>query len=131
MAPGGKVAPSPDAYEKALRGWKRATVAALRAAVANAARLDEEIKWTNVLYSSNGPVAIIRAEGEAVRFGFWRGKQLTDIESRLKPGGKFDMATMTFRKGDSVDAGVVAKLVKKAVKLNATLGDPQDAGKPS
>ena len=129
MAYGGKVADNPDAYVKALRGWQREAVVALRAAITGAAKLDEQIKWTNLVYVSNGPVLMIRAQAETVLLGFWRGQRLTDIEMRLKKGGKYEMATMAFRKGDAVDAGVVARLVRKAVKLNAELGNPQDAAK--
>ena len=124
MAYGGKVAESPDAYVAALRGWRREIVVALRTAVTKAAKLDERIKWTHLVYFSNGPVLLIRAEAKRVLLGFWRGKRLTDIELRLKPGGKYEMATMVFVAGDTVDAAVVAKLARRAVKLNATEGDP-------
>jgi hypothetical protein len=124
MAYGGKVAESPDAYVAALRGWKRETVEALRRAVVTAAKLDERIKWTHLVYFSSGPALLIRAEASRILLGFWRGKRLTSIEPRLKPGGKYEMATMEFREGDVVDAALVAKLVRKAVKLNAELGDP-------
>jgi hypothetical protein len=124
MAYGGKVATSPDAYVAALRGWQRETVEALRRAVATAAKLDERIKWTHLVYFANGPALLIRAEASRILLGFWRGKRLTGIEPRLKGGGKYEMATMEFREGDVVDAALVAKLVRKAVKLNAELGDP-------
>jgi len=124
MAYGGKVAGNPDAYVKALRGWRKEIVTALRAAAQAAGPLDERIKWTHIVGFSNGPLLLIRAEQERVLLGFWRGKRLTDIEPRLKPGGKYEMATMVFRKGDTVDAGTVAKLTRAAVKLNRSLGDP-------
>jgi hypothetical protein len=124
MAYGGKVAENPDAYLRALRGWRRATVAALREAVLSAAKLDERIKWTHIVCFSNGPVLLIRAEAKRVLFGFWRGKRLTEIEPRLKPGGKYELATMEFREGDPVDPATVRKLVRAAVRLNAEAGDP-------
>lgn len=124
MAYGGKVAENPDAYVKALRGWRRDTVAALRDAVRAAGIRDERIKWTHIVGFSNGPLLLIRAEEERVLFGFWRGKRLTRIEPRLKPGGKYELATMEYRAGDTVDAAAVTKLARAAVKLNRTLGDP-------
>lgn len=124
MAYGGMVAENPEAYVAALKGWQRGTALALRAAVTGAGKLDERIKWTHLVYFSNGPVCLIRAEESRVLFGFWRGKRLTDIEPRLKPGGKFELATMVFREGDAVDAKQAAKLVRAAVKLNATVGNP-------
>lgn len=117
-------AASPEAYVRALSGWQRATVTDLRAAVLAGAKLDEVIKWGNLVYLSNGPVAVIRAEGERVLLGFWRGQRLREIESRLKPGGKYEMATLTLREGDSVSAAVVKRLAREAVRLNRALGDP-------
>jgi len=119
-------AASPDAYVSALRGWQRATVEELRAAVLASARLVEMIKWRNLVYYSAGPVLMIRAEEKRVLFGFWRGKRLRDIDARLKPGGKYEMATMQLQAGDSVSAATVRRLVKQAVKLNKMLGDPTD-----
>ena len=73
---------------------------------------------------SNGPVVLIRAEGHRVLFGFWRGKRLREIERRLKPGGKYEMATVELREDEQVSAGVVRRLVKAAVGFNETIGDP-------
>jgi hypothetical protein len=122
-------AESPDAYVKGLSGWIRQHVQDLRALTMAAAKLDEAIKWGHLVYSSNGPVLLIRAEEERVLFGFWRGQRLRDIESRLKPGGKYEMATMTLVEGTPINPRVVGKLVKAAVKLNEELGNPQLAAK--
>ena len=59
-------AASPEAYVASLKGWRRTTVEALRAAIRSAGRLDEVIKWGNVVYLGNGPVLMIRAEAERV-----------------------------------------------------------------
>ena len=120
-------AASPDAYVDGLSGWQRVTVQELRAAViAASANLEEIIKWGHLVYVSNGPVLLIRAEEHRVLFGFWRGKRLRDIEGRLKPGGKYEMATIELRENEEVSAGVVRRLVKAAVGFNETLGDPTD-----
>jgi hypothetical protein len=119
-------AASPDAYVDGLSGWQRDTVRGLRAAVVAGAKLDEVIKWGHLVYLSNGPVLLIRAEGNRVLLGFWRGKRLCEIEGRLKPGGKYEMATVELRENDEVSAGVVRRLVKAAVGFNQTLGDPTD-----
>ena len=87
-------AADPDAYVAALAGWQRRCVEGLRATVRASAPLDEVVKWGHLVYSSNGPVLLIRAEAERVLFGFWRGKRLRDIEGRLKPGGKYEMAAL-------------------------------------
>jgi hypothetical protein len=98
----------------------------LRATVLKSGALDEVIKWGHLVYFSNGPVLLIRAEEERVLFGFWRGQRLREIESRLKPGGKYEMATLELREKDKISAAVVSRLVKTAVSLNQTHGDPTD-----
>ena len=110
-----EVATNPDAYVGRLSGWQRNVVEALREIVREAAPLEERIKWTHLVYSSNGPVLLIRAEPTRVLFGFWRGKRLRTIEPRLKPGGKYELATMALREGDTVDPATVRQLVREAV----------------
>ena len=119
-------AASPDAYVDGLSGWQHATVQRLRAAVVANTDLDEVIKWGHLVYLSNGPVLLIRAEEHRVLFGFWRGKRLREIEDRLKPSGKYEMATVELRQNEEVSPGVVRRLVKAAVGFNKTLGDPTD-----
>lgn len=122
-------AASPDAYVRAQRGWKKDLVVSLRAAVLGAAKFDEQIKWGHIVFFHNGPTLLIRAEEERVLFGFWRGKRLVEIEPRLKPGGKYEMATIELRKGDTLDPSIAARLAKEAAKLNRTIGDPTKAAK--
>ena len=71
------------------------------------------------------------AEAERVLFGFWRGQRLTEIEPRLKKGGKYEMATLAFREGTAIAPATVLQLVKEAVGLNGTLGDPTRAAGPA
>jgi hypothetical protein len=122
------VAANPDAYVAALGGWQRPVVEALRKAVLDAAPVREQIKWTHLVYFSNGPVALIRAEEARVLFGFWRGQRLRDIEPRLKPGGKYEMATIILGEDDSIDPGIATDLLRAAVRLNEELGDPTAIG---
>lgn len=117
-------AESPDAYVAALTGWRRACVEELRTAVRCAARLDEVIKWRNLVYLANGPVLVIRAEEERVLLGFWRGQRLRAIEPRLKPGGKYEMASIELREGDTIPPATVQRLTADAVALNEQLGNP-------
>jgi len=117
-------AASPDAYVDGLSGWQRVTVERLRAAVVAGGKLDEVIKWGHLVYLSNGPVLLIRAEDHRVLLGFWRGQRLREIEGRLKPGGKYEMATVELRESESLSAGVVRRLVKAGVRFNQTLGNP-------
>lgn len=117
-------AESPQAYVEALDGWSREIVEALRAATRAAGDPEARIKWGHIVCFSNGPVLLIRAEEACVLFGFWRGKRLRGIEPRLKAGGKYELATMTFLEGDTVDAGLAERLVREAIRPSAEVGDP-------
>jgi len=118
-----------DAYVAGLSGWQRDCVEHLRSEVRAAAKLEEVVKWRHLVYLSNGPVLLIRAEEQRVLFGFWRGQHLRGIEPGLKAGGKYEMATLELRQGMSVDAAVVRRLTKDAVALNQSLGDPTQVAK--
>ena len=117
-------AASPDAYVAALDGWRRACVEELRAAVRTVRGLREVIKWGNLVYLAEGPVVLIRAEDERVLLGYWRGQRLREIEPRLRPGGKYEMATAELREGDAIASAVVRRLTRAAVRLDSELGDP-------
>jgi len=117
-------ASSPAAYVSALSGWQRVTVERLRAVVLTFAGLDEVIKWGHLVYLSNGPALLIRAEEHRVLFGFWRGTRLREIDPRLKPGGKYEMATIELHQNEEVISSTARRLVNEAVRLNKTLGNP-------
>lgn len=118
-------ADTPDAYVAALDGWRQAQVAALRAAVREAApAADERLKWGHLVYFSNGPVLLIRAEESRVLFGFWRGTRLLDLEPRMRGGGKFEMRTLELRQDTPLQRATALALVRAAIALNARLGDP-------
>jgi hypothetical protein len=117
-------AASPDAYVAALDGWQQRYVQALRAAVMQDGALREQIKWGHLVYFSNGPALLIRAEAQRVLFGFWRGQRLCTIEPRLQPAGKYEMATLVLEEGTPLERATVLALVSQAVALNAAIGDP-------
>ena len=124
-----KPAASPEAYVAALDGWRRECVKQLRAAVLAASRLEEVVKWGHLVYLANGPVLLVRAEEERVLFGFWRGQRLGAIEPRLKPSGKYEMATLELREGTNVKPATIRRLTREAALLNQELGDPTLAAK--
>ena len=117
-------ASSPAQYVASLRGWQAATVRRLRAAVRASAAVEEKIKWGNLVYFSNGPVIVIRAESARVLFGFWRGQRLQAHEPRLKPGGRYEMATIVLDADSMISATTIRRLTRAAVALNQKLGDP-------
>src|SRR5688500_16714309 len=108
------------------QGGNALPVQALRAAVVKGAKIDEVIKWVHLVYLSNGPVLLLRTEEDQVLLGFWPGHSLREIDQRLKPGGKYEMATIELRENDKISAHVVRRLVKAAIGLNETLGNPTD-----
>ena len=121
-----KTAPiaSPDAYVSGIGGWQRKLVDKLRSAVLAAAKLEEVVKWRHLVYFSNGPVLLIRAEENRVLFGFWRGQRLREIEPALQGGGKYEMATIELREGMNITESKARQLAREAVALNKSLGDP-------
>jgi hypothetical protein len=124
-------AANPDAYVEALKGWRRKVVEDLRSTVRAASALEEVVKWGHLVYLANGPVLLVRAEDERVLFGFWRGQLLRGIEPRLKPGGKYEMATLELREGMTVGPATVRRLTREAVVLNGKHGDPRNAARPA
>ena len=117
-------AESPDAYVEALTGWRRTLVESLRKAVLSAGELEERIKWGNLVYFSNGPVLLIRAEEDRVLFGFWRGKRLRELDERLKASGRYELANIVLHEGEALTPARAMALVKAAVALNHSLGNP-------
>jgi hypothetical protein len=121
-------ATTPALYLDALSGWQQRYAQALRAAVVDAApQLDERLKWGHLVYFSNGPVLLIRAEPQRVLFGFWRGQRLRHIEPRLRPGGKYEMATLELREDTPLERATVVTLAQEAARLNRSAGDPTAA----
>jgi hypothetical protein len=127
-----KMAPaaSPGAYVDALDSWRRTIVETLRSTVHAVSGLEEVVKWGHLVYLANGPVLLIRAEESRVLFGFWRGQRLRTIEPRLKPGGKYEMATLELREGMTMKPATVRRLVREAIALDRKLGDPRNAARP-
>jgi hypothetical protein len=52
------------------------------------------------------------------------GQRLREIEPRLRPEGKYEMATLELHEGDRIEPALVRQLVRKAIALNRRLGNP-------
>ncbi len=125
-------AKTPGEYIDCLSGWQRRGVEALRQVVLDTApQLKEQLKWGHLVYLLNGPVLLIRSEPARVLFGFWRGQRLRHIEHRLKPGGKYEMASLELRDTTPLDRDTVVQLVQEASRLHLASGDPSMAAKRS
>lgn len=120
----GVAAASPDAYVEALSGWQRPLVEMLRATINSDGRFDESIKWTNLLFSLNGPCIVLRAEEKRVLLAFFRGKRLAHLDPRIKPSGKFELANLVMTEGTDIDSALVDELASAAAALNIEYGDP-------
>lgn len=123
-------AQNPEEYIACLSGWQRTYAEALRCAVRSVtSELDERLKWGHIVYFLNGPVLLLRAEPTRVLFGFWRGQRLRHIEPRLKPGGKYEMATLELKQGTPLLRETVTRLASEAAKLNRVASDPTASAK--
>jgi hypothetical protein len=121
-------ATDPDGYVNSVSGWQRDAVAALRDVVRRTApAFDERLKWGHLLYAANGPAVLVRAEPSRVLFGFFRGRRLLHIESRLRGGGKYELASLELRPGTPLARETACQLVAAALDLDRQLGDPTDA----
>lgn len=120
---------TPDEYIACLSGWQQRYAEALRNTVLAAEpAYEERLKWGHIVFFLNGPVLLVRAEPNRVLFGFWRGQRLRDIEPRLKPGGKYEMATLDLREGTPLEQHTVIALACQAATLNRSLGNPTTEG---
>lgn len=119
-------ATTPAEYLACFHGWQQAYAAALHAAVTEAApELEARLKWGHIVYFLNGPALLVRVEPSRVLFGFWRGQRLHHVESRLRPGGKYEMATLEIKQDTVLLRGTVCSLAKEAAGLNQGAGNPQ------
>ena len=124
MKRSGPLPASPDEYVQSISGWQRERVDLLRGIALHVGNSEETVKWGHLVYLANGPAFLIRAEEERVLFGFWRGKRLLDIEPRMTGTGKYEMKTLDLREDTAIDAAVAERLVREAIRLNRTIGNP-------
>lgn len=119
-------ATTPAEYLACFRGWQQAYASALHTAVTEAApEFEARLKWGHIVYFLNGPALLVRVEPSRVLFGFWRGQRLRHIEPRLRPGGKYEMATLEIKQGTVLQRETVRSLAKEAANLNQVAGNPQ------
>jgi hypothetical protein len=126
MKRSGPLPASPDEYVRSITGWQRERVEMLRAIAQRVGDTEETVKWGHLVYMANGPAFLIRADDERVLFGFWRGKRLLDIEPRMTGSGKYEMKTLDLREDTVIDPAIAERLVREAIRLNHTIGNPQE-----
>lgn len=115
---------SVDDWAKRLDGWQAEALRLIRALVArHAPGATLGIKWGQPVWEQNGPFAYARPAGKHVTFGFWRGVELSDPQGVLEGDGD-KMRHVKIASADDVSKLPLDALVKQAVLLNATKGDP-------
>lgn len=113
-----------DAYLAGLPQWQADAAAAVRAA-AKAAGLSEDFKWGHPMWSSpDGAVCLVKGFKSHMTLAFWRGAQMTELDTRLEPSGGFKMASIKFTGPGQIEPDEVTPLIETAAALNAEHGDP-------
>ena len=125
----GPLPASPDEYVQSIGGWQRERIDFLREIARRVGGSQEIVKWGHLVYMTDGPTFLIRAEDDRVLFGFWRGKRMMDIEPRMVGGGKYELRTLHLFEDMKIDAAVAETLIRESTSLNASLGNPTKLNK--
>jgi len=111
-------------YIGTLENWQSQIVSDLDKLISSAAsNATSSIKWAQPVYECDGPFCFIKAAKQHVTFGFWRGVDLED-EKQLLEGTGDKMRHIKIREPADIRKTVLKKMVKQAVKLTQTHGDP-------
>lgn len=117
-----------DEYNKSLPPEQAEIVSSLRQLVRGAApTASEAFKWAQPVYEENGPFAYIKAFKSYVNFGFWRGVDIPDPQGILQGGGT-KMKHIKLASAKDIRKKAFQNMVRAAVRLNRTKGDPTKAG---
>ena len=114
----------PDAWYADACVWQKPIIHDLRAAIHSGGEFEEAIKYGNLFFLHAGPALLLRHEPERLILGLFRGKRMRDIEDRLRPSGKYELANLVLAEGETVEASTVKKLASAAASYNDELGDP-------
>lgn len=113
-----------DAYVAHHKGWQREVLTALRNIINGVGgEIQENILWSQPVFSANGPVCYLKAFTDHVNFGFWRGTELDDPENLLV-GDMTKMRHVTLGSTNDIKRELFESMVRQAVRLNRDKGDP-------
>lgn len=113
-----------DEYVDALPPWQQATVRELLDCVSDALpQADLSIKWSQPVFTTNGPCVFIKPARAHVNLGFWWGAKLANPDGILEGSGD-KMRHIKLREGDRIDRSRVQQLAREADRLNHELGNP-------
>ncbi len=116
--------PSVAGYVAGLDGWmKKLAKQIVRDMAELAPDATSAIKWSQPVWEDHGPFAYLRAFATHLNFGFWRGAELSDPDGVLTGKGA-KMRHISLQGPDDYDPDQVAVLVREAIALNRSGGDP-------
>ena len=83
----------------------------------------EGIKWSQLVFESDGPFAALRGHTGHVTLTFWRGAELAADHSRLEGSGD-RMRHVRFKSAEDVPGDDLRALISAAAASNRQQGDP-------
>ncbi len=113
-----------DEYIAAFDDWRTDAMKRLREVVKEGAPHSAVgIKWAQPVWEWNGPMIWMKAYPKHVNIGFWRGTELEDPKKVLTGDGE-RMRHIKLTSVEEIPADALRELVKQAVKLNTSKGNP-------
>ncbi len=113
-----------DEYIAAFDDWRTDAMKRLREVVKEGAPHSAVgIKWAQPVWEWNGPMIWMKAYPKHVNIGFWRGTELNDPKKVLIGDGE-RMRHIKLTSVEEIPADALRELVKQAVKLNTSKGNP-------
>lgn len=111
-------------FEEKAGDWQAEVLTQLHELITRfAPDAEHGIKWSQPVYSSNGPFAFMRSAKKHVTLGFWRGAELDDPEGLLQGDGN-KMKHIKLMENAEIPVAAVESYVNQALTLNAEKGDP-------
>ena len=117
---------SVDHYLATLEDWQSLAISKLRRIITSAASdIKEKLLNSVPAYESGGPCCSIKTLKNQVRLEFWRGEELSGKYGILAGNGNGNgKRHIKISSTDDIHEKLFTEIVKTAVKLNKTLGDP-------
>ena len=113
-----------EEYLAKLPDWQRDLVNKLIPCVMSAVpEANLAIKWSQPVFTTNGPFCFIKPAREHLNFGFWWGAKVADPDGMLEGAGD-KMRHIKIRESDEIDCAKLRPLIVDANRLNHDLGDP-------
>ncbi len=115
---------SVDHFLATLEDWQSLAISKLRKIITSAAGdIKEKLLNSVPAYESGGPCCSIKTLKNQVRLEFWRGEELSGKYGVFSGNGK-EKRHIKINSTDDIHEKLFTEIVRTAVKLNKTLGDP-------